>query len=131
VATRNTVLVAEDDGALRELISEMLTRSGYRVLTAGTPVQAQRIEREFTGPIHLLLADIVLPGMKGPALAEAVSSHRPEIRVLYMSGYSESDPKARPHLLTDVPLLRKPFTTEALLHAVSEALAPSIVETAY
>ena len=128
-ATHNTVLVAEDDGALRELISEMLTRSGYRVLSAGTPVQAQRIEREFNGPIHLLLTDIVLPGMKGPALAEIVSSRRPEIRVLYMSGYSESDPKARAHLLTVGPLLRKPFTTDALLRTVSEALAASVAET--
>jgi two-component system, cell cycle sensor histidine kinase and response regulator CckA len=129
VTSRNTVLVAEDDGALRELISEMLTRSGYRVLSAATPAQAQRIDREFTGAIDLLLADIVLPGMKGPALAEAVSSHRPEMRVLYMSGYSESDPKARGHLPADAPLLRKPFTTDTLLRAVSEALVPSLAET--
>jgi two-component system, cell cycle sensor histidine kinase and response regulator CckA len=128
VASRNTVLVAEDDGALRELICEMLTRSGYRVLGAATAVQAQRIDREFTGPIDLLLTDIVLPGMKGPALAQAVSGHRPEIRVLFMSGYSESDPTARWHLPADAPLLRKPFTTDTLLRAVSEALAPSIAE---
>jgi len=130
-ATRNTVLIAEDDGALRELISEMLTRSGYRALAAGSPVQAQRIAREFKGPIDLLLTDIVLPGTKGPALAEMVATHRPEIRVLYMSGYSESDPKARGHFPTGATLLRKPFTVDALLHAVSEALAPSIEETVY
>ena len=127
-ATRNTVLLAEDDGALRELIAEMLNRSGYRVLAAATPAEAQQIGREFRGPIHLLLTDIVLPGMKGPVLAEAVSRSRPEMRVLYMSGYSEVDPKARGLLLPDALLLHKPFTTEALLQAVSEALSLSGVE---
>jgi CheY-like chemotaxis protein len=128
-ATRNTVLLAEDDGALRELISEMLTRSGYRVLAAATPAEARRIVREFSGPIDLLLTDVVLPGMKGPDLAEAVSRRWPEMRVLYMSGYPELDPKARGHLPADAPLLHKPFTTEALLRAVSEALSPSVAET--
>ncbi len=128
-ATRNTVLLAEDDGALRELISEMLKRSGYRVLAATTPVEAQQMAREFRGPIHLLLTDIVLPGMKGPGLAEAVSRRRPETRVLYMSGSSEIDPKLRGLLPAEALLLHKPFTTEALLLAVSEALSLSGVET--
>jgi DNA-binding NtrC family response regulator len=129
VATRNTVLLAEDDGALRELIAEMLTRNGYRVLAAATPAEAQRIVREFNGPIDLLLADVVLPGMKGPILAEALTRLRPEMRVLYMSGYSEVDAKARQHLPPeDAPFLRKPFTTERLLLAVSEAIAPSVHE---
>jgi PAS domain S-box-containing protein len=121
--TRNTVLLADDDGALRELISEMLTRNGYRVLAAATPLEAQRLAREFREPIHLLLTDIVLPGMKGPALAEAVSRSRPEMRVLYMSGYSEDDPKARGLLPAEAVLLHKPFTTDDLLLAVGEALA--------
>jgi PAS domain S-box-containing protein len=128
VATRNTVLLAEDDGALRDLITDMLTRNGYRVLAAATPVEAQRIVREFNGPIDLLLADIVLPGMKGPALAEAITRLRPEMRVLYMSGYSEVDPKARQHLPPEESLLRKPFTTEKLLLTVSGAIAPSVHE---
>ena len=122
-ATRNTVLLADDDGALRELISEMLTRNGYRVLAAATPAEAQQIAREFRGPIHLLLTDIVLPGMKSPALAEALSRSQPEMQILYMSGYAESDPKARGSLPPDASLLQKPFTTEALLLAVSQALS--------
>ena len=128
-ATRNSVLLAEDDGALREMISEMLTQCGYRVLAAATPAEAQQMAREFRGPIHLFLTDVVLPGMKGPVLAAAVSRSRPEMRVLYMSGYSEFDPKARGLLLPDDLLLHKPFTTEALLHAVSEALSLSGVES--
>ena len=122
------MLLADDDGALRELISEMLTRNGYRVLAAATPAEAQQIAREFRGPIHLLLTDIVLPGMKGPALAEALSRRRPEMQVLYMSGYAESDPKARGSLPPDASLLQKPFTTEALLLAVSQALSLAGVE---
>jgi CheY-like chemotaxis protein len=128
MATRNTVLLAEDDGALRELITEMLTRSGYRVLAAATPAEAQRTAREFAGPIDLLLVDIVLPGMKGPSLAEALTRLRPEMRVLFMSGYSEFDPKARQHLPPQAPFLRKPFTTEGLLLAVGEAIAPSVAQ---
>jgi two-component system, cell cycle sensor histidine kinase and response regulator CckA len=127
-ATRNTVLLAEDDGALRELITEMLTRSGYRVLAAATPTETQRIVREFNGPIDLLLVDVVLPGMRGPNLAETVTHLRPEMRVLYMSGYSEFDPKTRQSLPPHAPFLRKPFTTEGLLLAVSEAIVPSVAE---
>jgi CheY-like chemotaxis protein len=128
VATHNSVLLAEDDGALRELITEMLTRSGYRVLDAATPAEAQRIAREFGGPIDLLLADVVLPGMRGPVLAETLTRLRPEMRVLFMSGYSESDPRAGQYLPAGAPFLRKPFTTEGLLLAVSEAIAPSFAQ---
>jgi two-component system cell cycle sensor histidine kinase/response regulator CckA len=128
-SVEHTVLLAEDDGALRELISDVLSRNGYRVLEAATPGAALRVLREFSAPIDLLLSDIVLPGMKGPELAAAVASIRPEIRVLYMSGYSETDPKTRQYLPTSAPFLCKPFTTETLLLAVSEAISPSIPES--
>ena len=127
-SVEHTVLLAEDDGALRELIADVLSRNGYRVLDAATPGAALRVLREFHAPIDLLLSDIVLPGMKGPELAAAVASIRPEIRVLYMSGYSETDPKTRQCLPTSAPFLCKPFTTETLLQAVSEAISPSIPE---
>jgi CheY-like chemotaxis protein len=130
-ATRNTVLLVEDDGALRELIAEMLTRNGYRVLAAATPAEAQRIVREFNSPIDLLLTDVVLPGMKGPVLAEAITRLRPETRILYMSGHFEVDPRTRGHLPAGSQLLRKPFTTETLLLAVSEAIAPSVTESVH
>jgi DNA-binding NtrC family response regulator len=131
MATRNTVLLAEDDGALRDLITEMLTRSGYRVLAAATPTEAQRMAREFAGRIDLLLTDVILPGMKGPSLAEAITRLRPEIRVLYMSGYTEHDPKSRQNLPADAPFLRKPFTTEGLLQTVSRAIAPPVAEAVH
>ena len=127
-SARNTVLIAEDDGALRELMTEMLTRNGYRVLAAATPTEAQRIAREFAGRIDLLLTDMVLPGMKGSSLAEAVGRLRPDVHVLYTSGYSELEPRSRQNLPSDA-FLRKPFTTEALLHAVSQALAQPVAET--
>jgi two-component system cell cycle sensor histidine kinase/response regulator CckA len=127
-ASRNTILVVEDDGALRELVDEMLSRNGYRVLTAATPVIAQRIAREFEGTIDLLLSDIVLPGMKGPLLAQSIIEVCPGIRVLYMSGYSDVDPKSRQSLPAGSPFLRKPFTTDTLLLAVGEAIAPAVTE---
>jgi PAS domain S-box-containing protein len=127
-ATLNTVLLAEDDGALRELIYEMLTRNGYRVLAAATPAEAQRIAQNFAGPISLLLTDVILPGMRGPLLAKALAGSRPEMRVLYMSGYSEADPQARGNLPPDAHLLQKPFTKEALLREISEALSFAGVE---
>ncbi len=128
-AQNHTVLLAEDDSALCALISEKLTRSGYHVLVAHHSQQAQQIAQEFSGPIHLLLTDVVLPGMKGATLAESIALIHPEARVLYMSGYSELDPKARAHVPPNAPLLRKPFTTEGLLRAVGEALRQSAVQT--
>jgi CheY-like chemotaxis protein len=129
VATEHTILLAEDDGALRELIGDVLARNGYRVLQAATPAAALRISREFAGPIDLLLSDVVLPSMKGPELAETVARDRPEMRVLYMSGYSEADPKTRQQLPFLSPFLRKPFTTETLLLAVNEAISPTVTES--
>ena len=130
-ATHNTVLLVEDDGALRELIAEKLTRSGYRVLAAATPAEATRTAREFSGPIDLLLADVILPGMRGPSLAENLARLRPEMRLLYMSGYSELDPRSRHNLPSDAPFLRKPFTSDGLLLAVSQALSPSVPEAVH
>ena len=126
-----TVLLVEDDGALRELIAEKLTRSGYRVLAAATPAEATRTAREFSGPIDLLLADVILPGMRGPSLAENLARLRPEMRLLYMSGYSELDPRSRHNLPSDAPFLRKPFTSDGLLLAVSQALSPSVPEAVH
>jgi FixJ family two-component response regulator len=75
-----------------------------------------------------LLTDVILPGMRGPLLAKALAGSRPEMRVLYMSGYSEADPQARGNLPPDAHLLQKPFTKEALLREISEALSFAGVE---
>jgi CheY-like chemotaxis protein len=116
-----TVLLVEDEEALREFTATMLTESGYTVLTAERPDTAIDIASQHQGPIHLLLTDVIMPGMNGRALAGNLMAIRREIRVVYMSGYTGF---THPGLVdTNVILLQKPFTREALLHKVREGLA--------
>jgi PAS domain S-box-containing protein len=116
-----TVLLVEDEEALREFTATVLTQSGYTVLAAERPDKAIEISRRHKGPIHLMLTDVIMPGMNGRALAGSVAAIRPEIRVVYMSGYTGF---THPGLVdSNVTLLQKPFTREALLHKVREGLA--------
>jgi len=119
-----TVLLVEDDEALRELVHEFLETSGYRVLVASDPAAALEDARGHEGAIHLLLTDISMPSMNGRELARRVKELRPEIRVLYMSGYSED---AMAHGGVPEPgalLILKPFSQEALARKLREALGP-------
>jgi len=117
-----TVLLVEDEEALRDFTTTVLTQSGYTVLAAERPDKAVEIASQHQGPIHLLLTDVIMPGMNGRALAEKMAAIRPEIRVVYMSGYTGF---THPGLVdSNVILLAKPFTREALLHKVREGLAP-------
>jgi PAS domain S-box-containing protein len=124
----STVLLVEDEDSLRELIAELLARDGYHVLAASNGAQAVETARSFQGPIHLLLTDIVLPGISGTAVAKHLAASRPEMKILYMSGYSEFHPSGRGSLPPDARLLQKPFTKETLLRDVAEALSPAGVE---
>ena len=117
-----TVLLVEDEEALRELIHEFLETSGYRVLVASDPARAIEAARVHEGAIHLLLTDISMPTMNGRELARRVKELRPEIRVLYMSGYGED---AMAHGGVPEPgalLILKPFSQEALARKLREAL---------
>lgn len=115
-----TVLLVEDEEALREFTATALTQSGYTVLTAERPDKALEIISQHQGPIHLLLTDVIMPGMNGRTLAGNLVAKRPEIKVVYMSGYTGF---THPGLLdSNVVLLQKPFTREALLHKVREGL---------
>ena len=118
-----TVLVAEDEDSLRELIVRSLTRSGYRVLSASDGPGALDAARACNGPIHLLLADVVLPGIGGPKLVEQLSAVRPDLRVLYMSGYSEFNAFGSGTPAPDSRLLHKPFAVETLLRGVADVLS--------
>jgi CheY-like chemotaxis protein len=116
-----TVLLTEDDKALRVLAREILQLQGYTVLEARDATEALRISEGHEGPIHLLLTDVVMPGMNGRELAKRLTSARSNVRVLLMSGYS--DPIAAHG--TPVPgasFLQKPFTPEGLTRKVREAL---------
>jgi len=100
----------------------ILSRDGYSVISAGNGDGATKVCAEHDGPIHLLVSDVVMPGMNGPAVAQALSRMRPGLKVIYMSGYTD-DAIVRHGVFTrDVPFLQKPFTPEQLTTKVREVL---------
>ena len=115
-----TVLVAEDEDGLRQLAVETLQRRGYRVLGAASGEEALKLAGTHDGTIHLLLSDVMMPGMKGPELAERLRAVRPGIRVLLMSGYAAE--VVTPADLEGATFLSKPFAPAALAKAVKSAL---------
>jgi CheY-like chemotaxis protein len=117
-----TILLVEDEDQVRNLTSSILTRHGYRVLTAASGAEALQIARDLTEPIHLLLTDVVMPGMNGPILAQEVRGLRPEIPVLYMSGYTDASITGEDVFAGDVAYIEKPFTSAALQEKVQAAI---------
>ena len=112
------ILVADDEAALRKLLSKVLRDHGYFVLEAGNGADALRHATECHGGIDLLLTDIVMPDMDGVELAAAVQDRYPAVPVLYMTGYSVSGLDPGCHCL------EKPFSIPALLEAVRHVLQP-------
>jgi PAS domain S-box-containing protein len=117
-----TVLLVEDEDAVRDLTRRILARHGYDVVPADTVHDALLTCEQHEGDIDLLLTDVVMPEMSGPDLAERAISLRPGLRVLFMSGYTSDIVASRGGDNGAVPFLGKPFTTEALLRTVREAL---------
>src|SRR5215469_10356545 len=117
-----TVLVVEDESKLRRLASLALQDEGYTVLEASDGAAAIRVAQTYSGPIHLLLTDVVMPAMNGRELAQRISALRPEARVLYMSGYTENVIGHNGMLEEGVNLLQKPFSLPALKAKVREVL---------
>jgi two-component system, cell cycle sensor histidine kinase and response regulator CckA len=117
-----TILVVEDDEALREVTRDLLVQSGYSVLQASSGEQALQIVERHRGLVHLLLADVVMPGMSGAALAAELTHSHPEMNVLYMSGYTDETIVRNGVLQPGIVLLEKPFTREALIGKVHDAL---------
>jgi CheY-like chemotaxis protein len=116
-----TVLLVEDEDALRVLLREVLESLGYRVLEAGLGTEALRIAREHRGPIHMLLTDLVLPQMTGRELADRLSCLRPELKVLFMSGYGVGA-APRQEIPSDAAYIEKPFTADAMGGAIRSLL---------
>jgi PAS domain S-box-containing protein len=115
-----TILLVEDEEALRGLTRSLLEDSGYTVLEAELPEAAVEIAEKHRGPIHLLLTDMVMPGMDGRALADCLVPVRPDMRVVYMSGYTGFSHAGLAD--SEIALLAKPFTREKLLRKLREAL---------
>jgi PAS domain S-box-containing protein len=117
-----TILICEDEEKIRKLVMIMLAKQGYRVLDADTPAAALTHAREHFSAIDLLLTDIVMPDMNGVELAKAVREARPDVKLLYMSGYSDNRASDAWVLDPDTPFLHKPFTASTLARKVREAL---------
>jgi PAS domain S-box-containing protein len=117
-----TILVVEDEDSVRRLALQILTRAGYRVLVAADSGEAVSLSSQFGGPIQLLLTDIVLPGPSGFVVAEMLRAARPDMRVLFMSGYSAETHGPELTAAGAPPLLPKPFFREQLLRAVARVL---------
>jgi len=112
----------EDEEALRNLAAQVLRSQGYAVLEAATGEDAEIACRNFEGPIALLLTDVVMPGIDGPALARRLHASRPNLKVLYMSGYTENVLEMQDELGPVTAFLQKPFAPSVLLRRVRELL---------
>jgi two-component system, cell cycle sensor histidine kinase and response regulator CckA len=117
-----TILVAEDEESLGEMIQEILEDRGYDVLAGGVGKAALEVARRHAAPIHLLLTDVVMPGLSGRELAARLLEIHPETRVLYMSGYSDEAIAHHGVLDPGVPFLEKPFGPDALTSKVRQVL---------
>ena len=114
-----TVLFADDTDVVRNLLCAALRQAGYCVLEAGDGYEGLLMSRRHTGPIHLLITDVVMPRMGGMELSRALKAHRPESSVLFISGYTAD------MLDQEVPFLQKPFTPDTLISRVAEILSES------
>ncbi len=119
------ILVVEDEAPLRKLAHTCLESHGYTILEAGDSAAATELFRQHVGKIDLLLTDLVMPGESGRALAETLLELSPSLKVLYMSGYSNDLIAQQGVLDPGIVLLEKPFTLQALLAKVREALHPA------
>jgi DNA-binding response OmpR family regulator len=118
-----TILLVEDDAPVRELVRMMLTKKGYDVLCASDGEQALTMAGGHRGKIELLVTDVVLPGLNGREVAEQLRATRPDVTVLYMSGYTDDAILRRGVLTQRSSLIQKPFSAGELTNRVSELLA--------
>jgi len=117
------ILLVDDNESIRSALEHFLRLKGYTVLTASSGMEAIKIAKEEKGPIHLLVSDVVMPGMNGPELSRQLSMIRPDVKILFMSGYTE-DAVARNGILDrKTAFLSKPATMQALLSKLRELLS--------
>jgi CheY-like chemotaxis protein len=117
-----TILVVEDEPKVREIVARVLRSVGYRVLEAASGAEAVEWERLTTEPIHLLLTDVVMPGLDGKEAASRILARRPGTRILYVSGYTRDAISRHGVLDEGVDFIAKPFTPETLQARVREML---------
>ena len=121
IVGRKTVLVVEDEREVRELACEFLKSAGYSVLTAEDGSEALEIAKRFGKSVNVVLTDIVMPKMRGPALARRLKTLLPHVKIVYMTGYLEQS-ATDDDFLQDAFFLQKPFSRESVVHQVGESL---------
>ena len=119
---RETILLVEDEEAVRRLSRTMLEKSGYTVIEAGSGEEALAAISTRRCGVRLLLSDVVMPQMSGPELGRRVREICPDVRILYMSGYAQSSVVHHGMLDPEVDLIQKPFIASGLLRRVREVL---------
>ena len=117
-----TILLVEDEEAVRNLTRRVLEHNGYRVLSAPNAESALELSRLHRSEIHLLLTDVVMPGMSGPRLAEILAGEREGLRCLFMSGYAATTLEQKILLKEETTFLQKPFTTAQLIRRVRDVI---------
>jgi two-component system, cell cycle sensor histidine kinase and response regulator CckA len=120
-----TILLVEDEDMVRTLARRILESHGYRVLEARDGVDALNVAQRHTDPLHLLLTDVIMPNMSGKELAQHLKQKRPDVKVLYMSGYTENFVSHQGILDADVALIEKPFAEDALVQRIRAILDAS------
>jgi two-component system cell cycle sensor histidine kinase/response regulator CckA len=118
-----TILIVEDEAALLEVTHQSLKEVGYAILAAHGPAEAIRMSENHPGPIHLMVTDVIMPKMSGAQLAAHLSSQRPEMKVLYVSGYTDDTIVRHGVLDAGLSFLQKPFSPKTLAKKVGELLA--------
>jgi two-component system cell cycle sensor histidine kinase/response regulator CckA len=117
-----TLLLAEDEAAVRQSTREFLTLNGYIVLEAANGAEALALARAYDGPIHLMITDVVMPQMGGAKLAGELASDRPDMKVLFVSGYAEATFQRHGEIDVTTRFLQKPFSLKALARKIREVL---------
>lgn len=117
-----TILLVEDEDAVRAIARRVLEREGFAVIEAGTAGDALRLAERHGDVINLMLSDLVMPGMTGAELAVAIRRLRPNVPIVYMSGYTREDVEDRVGTMTATGFVSKPFTPRGLVEAVRGAL---------
>lgn len=120
-----TILLVEDEESVRDIVKSILVNYGYKVLEAKNGNEALEMSKDYDGPIHLTLSDVMMPGLSGPEFVQRIQSFKPEIKVIYMSGFAEGDfvpDDVFDVLDSEATLLEKPFKPESLAGMVRATL---------
>lgn len=120
-----TILLVDDEESLRTVVVDLLSELGYQVLSAGSAEQAIKVAQEYSGKIDLLLTDVVMEGVPGPELAEKLLQNRPEMKVVFISGFADGSHDWDSILRPGMILVQKPFSMRILSAKLREVLQPS------